>query len=244
MLEARGLLTPGLLGEQTRRLVGIGDRRGHGLVHMAAPPATDEVERMEHIDHRSGVDVAYELDDVLALIGRYDGVKQVHPVAAVAAHHLGAADAVLEVVDVRGHDLVGHARGDLEGHAVVAVIEAVDGLGGDELEHNRIRGVVPAEHPAKDDQDKAVEGEDDAPDGLARVIGDPQGDEVGAARRGARLEGDRAALHSDPSGGDRQDHESTDCTWGRSGEWKYHSESKGHDSDSGSVVRIGISPCQ
>ena len=24
---------------------------------------------------------------------------------------------------------------------------------------------------------------------------------------------DRAALHSDPSGGDRQDHESTDCTW-------------------------------
>lgn len=44
--------------------------------------------------------------------------------------------------------------------------------------------------------------------------------------------------------GDRQDHESTDCTWGRSGEWKYHSESKGHDSDSGSVVRIGISPCQ
>lgn len=28
---------------------------------------------------------------------------------------------------------------------------------------------------------------------------------------------------------------------GRSGEWKYHSESKGHDSDSGSVVRIGIS---
>lgn len=50
-----------------------------------------------------------------------------------------------------------------------------------------------------------------------------------------------AALHSDPSGGDRQDHESTDCTWGRSGEWKYHSESKGHDSDSGSVVRIGIS---
>lgn len=53
-----------------------------------------------------------------------------------------------------------------------------------------------------------------------------------------------AALIPIASGGDRQDHESTDCTWGRSGEWKYHSESKGHDSDSGSVVRIGISPCQ
>ena len=70
------------------------------------------------------------------------------------------------------------------------MVEAVDGLGGDELEHNGIRCVVPAEHPAKDDQDEAVESEDDAPDGLAGMVGNPQGDKVGAAGGCARLERD------------------------------------------------------
>ena len=183
-------MAAGLLGEQAGGFVGVGHRGGQGFVHVAAPPAAHEVERVEHVDHRARVDIADEFDDVLALVGGDDGVQQVHPVAAVSADHLGAADAVLEMVHICAHDLVGHTRGDLQCHTVVAMVEAVDGLGRDELEHDRVRRVIPAEHLAEYDQDEAVESEDRAPDRLARVIGHPQRDEVGAAGRSARLERD------------------------------------------------------
>ena len=49
----------------------------------------------------------------------------------------------------------------------------------------------------KIDQDKAVETKDDAPDGLARVIGDPQRDKVGAASGCAGLERDGSAQTRD-----------------------------------------------
>lgn len=190
LLQTGLLLAAGLLGQQTGGLVRVGHRGGQRFVHMAAPPAAHEIERMEHVDHGARVHVAHELDDVLALIGRYDSVQQVHPVTAVSTDDLGAADAVLEVVDVGGHDLVCQARRDLQRHAVVAMVEAVDGLGRDELEDDGVRRVVPSEHLPEDDQDEAIEGEDRPPDGLACVIGDPQGDEVGSARRSAGLEGD------------------------------------------------------
>ena len=53
-------------------LVGIGYGRGHGLVDMTTPPAAHKVERVEHIDHGAGINVAHQLDNVLALIGRYN----------------------------------------------------------------------------------------------------------------------------------------------------------------------------
>lgn len=136
LLQAGGFVPAGLLGEQAGGFVGVGHRGGQRLIHMATPPSAHEVERMEHVDHGAGVDVAHELDDVLALVCGHNGVQQVHLLAAVAADDLGAADAVLEVVDVGGHDLVGQAGGDLQGHAVVTVVEAVDRLGGYELEHD------------------------------------------------------------------------------------------------------------
>ena len=85
------------------------------------------------------------------------------------------------MVNIGGHDLVCLARRDLQRHAVVATIETVDGLGRNKLEHDGVRRIVPAKHKAKDRQDKAVETKDDAPDSLARVVGDPQRDKVGAA---------------------------------------------------------------
>ena len=88
---------------------------------------------------------------------------------------------MLKMVNIGGHDLIGLARCDLQRHTVVAMIEAVDGLGRNKLEHDGVRRVVPAKHKAKDRQDKAVETKDDTPDGLARVVGDPQRDKVGAA---------------------------------------------------------------
>ena len=59
-------------------LIGIGDGRGHGLVDMTSPPATHKVERVEHVDHGAGIKVAHQLDNVLALVGRDNGVQQVH----------------------------------------------------------------------------------------------------------------------------------------------------------------------
>lgn len=79
-----------------RGLVGIGYGRGHGLVDMTAPPAAHEVERVEHIDHGAGINIAHQLDNVLALVGRDNGVQQIHLFAAVSANDLGAANAMLK----------------------------------------------------------------------------------------------------------------------------------------------------
>ena len=131
--------------------------------------STHKVERVEHVDHGAGINVAHQLDNVLALVGRDNGVQQVHLFAAVSADDLGAANAVLKMVYVGSHDLVRLTRRDLQRHAIVATIETVDGLGRNKLEHDGIRRIVPAKHKAKDRQDKAVETKDDTPDGLARV---------------------------------------------------------------------------
>ena len=162
-------------------LIGIGNGRGHGLVDMTTPPAAHKVERVEHVDHGVGINVAHQLDNVLTLVGRDNGVQQVHLFAAISADDLGAANAVLKMVYVGSHDLVCLTRRDLQRHAIVATIETVDGLGRNKLEHDGISRLVPAKHKAKDRQDKAVETKDDAPDGLARVVGNPQRDKVGAA---------------------------------------------------------------
>ena len=164
---------------------------------MTAPPAAHKVERVEHIDHGAGINVAHQLDNVLTLVGRDNGVQQVHLFAAVSADDLGAANAVLKMVNIGGHDLVRLARRDLQRHAIVATIEAVNGLGRNKLEHDGVRRLVPAKHKAKDRQDKAVETKDDAPDGLARVVGDPQRDKVGAAGGCAGLERDGSAQTRD-----------------------------------------------
>ena len=164
---------------------------------MTAPPAAHKVERVEHVDHGAGINVAYQLDNVLTLVGRDNGVQQVHLFAAVSADDLGTANAVLKMVNIGSHDLVCLARRDLQRHAVVATIETVDGLGRNKLEHDGVRRIVPAKHKAKDRQDKAVETKDNAPDGLARVVGDPQRDKVGAAGRCAGLERDGSAQTRD-----------------------------------------------
>ena len=124
-------------------------------------------------------------------------MQQVHLFAAVSADDLGTANAVLKMVNIGGHDLVRLVRRNLQRHAVVATIEAVNGLGRNKLEHDGVRCLVPAKHKTKDRQDKAVETKDDAPDGLARVVGDPQRDKVGAAGGCAGLERDGSAQTRD-----------------------------------------------
>ena len=57
---------------------------------MTTPPAAHKVERVEHVDHGAGINVAHQLDNVLALVGRDNGVQQVHLFAAVSADDLGA----------------------------------------------------------------------------------------------------------------------------------------------------------
>ena len=126
-------------------LVGIGNGRGHGLVDMTSPPAAHKVERVEHVDHGAGINVTHQLDNVLALVGRYNGVQQVHLLAAVSANDLGTANAMLKMVNIGGHDLVRLARRDLQRHAVVATIETVDGLGRNKLEHDGVRRLVPSQ---------------------------------------------------------------------------------------------------
>lgn len=101
------------------------------------------------------------------------------------------------MVDIGGHDLVRLARRDLQRYAVIAAVEAVDGLGRNKLEHDGIRCVVPAKHKTKDRQDKAVKAKDDAPDGLARVVGNPQRDKVGPAGGCAGLKRDGGAQARD-----------------------------------------------
>ena len=81
-------------------LSGSGTAVGDGLVDMTAPPAAHKVERVEHVDHGAGINVAHQLDNVLALVGRNNGVQQVHLFAAVSADDLGAANAVLKMVYV------------------------------------------------------------------------------------------------------------------------------------------------
>ena len=124
-------------------------------------------------------------------------MQQVHLFTAVSADDLGAANTMLKMVNIGGHDLVCLARCDLQRHTVVAMIEAVDGLGRNKLEHYGVRRVIPAKHKAKDRQDKAVETKDDTPDGLTRVVGDPQRDKVGAAGRCAGLKRDGSAQTRD-----------------------------------------------
>ena len=68
LLQARLLVATILFGEQTGGLIGIGNRRGQGLVHVASPPAAHKVERVEYVDDGARVDILYQLDDVLAFI--------------------------------------------------------------------------------------------------------------------------------------------------------------------------------
>lgn len=83
LLQAVLLAEARLSAGHARGLVGIGYGRGHGLVDMASPPAAHKVERVEHIDHGAGINVAHQFDNVLALVGRDNGVQQVHFFAAV-----------------------------------------------------------------------------------------------------------------------------------------------------------------
>ena len=78
LLQAVLLAEARLPAGHARGLVGIGYGRGHGLVNMTAPPAAHKVERVEHIDHGAGINVAHQLDNVLALVGRDNGVQQIH----------------------------------------------------------------------------------------------------------------------------------------------------------------------
>ena len=73
------------------------------------------------------------------------------------------------------------------------MVEAIDRLGGDELEDYGVRGVLPAKDGAKDTQHAAVGGENIRPDGLARFVGDVQRDKV-------RARGGRAAFERDGDG--------------------------------------------
>lgn len=97
LLQAFLIVQTGLPARHARGLVGIGYGRGHGLVDMTAPPAAHKVERVEHIDHGAGINVAHQLDNVLALVGRDNGVQQIHLFAAVSADDLGAANTMLKM---------------------------------------------------------------------------------------------------------------------------------------------------
>ena len=82
-----GADVPGVMGSADEAGCGRGGvagQRGHARTAVSYTHLDVYKRQVEHVDHGAGVDVAYELDDVLALIGRYDGVKQVHPVAAVS----------------------------------------------------------------------------------------------------------------------------------------------------------------
>ena len=149
-----------------------------------------EVFRLADIDDSLRVDMANQMDNVIGLIRRDDAHDIGHRRATVAAVGIEARGAMMKLAVVRGKHLL-RARGhDLERHAFVATVERVDGLGGQKLEDDRIRRMLPAEDRAEDAQDDAVKHEHILPDGTASLVGDHEGNEVGSSSRGAAFQCD------------------------------------------------------
>lgn len=124
-------------------------------------------------------------------------MQYVHRLMAVAADGVDAGNAHAgHALNIRRHDLLRFSGRDLQGQALIAVVERLHGFRGDKLEKNRISRIQPAEQKAEYAQDAGVEHKYIRPDGLSRFVGNVKGNKVRAAGGGIAFQGkDNADTH-------------------------------------------------
>ena len=137
---------------------------------------------LDHIDESVLVDIADLLDDFRLVAGVDDRVDDRLPfllIAALAAQDRravmgGRLDDIVDLMRLLGHD---------EQRCLhVFLIQKMQHLRGDELVDDRIQRLVPAEDEAGCDQDDRIEAEHQVECIHPLLVGEPQRDEVGAAR--------------------------------------------------------------
>ena len=123
-------------------------------------------------------------------------MQYVHRLMAVAADGVDAGNAMPARLNIRRHDLLRFSGRDLQGQALIAVVERLHGFRGNKLEKNGISRIQPAEQKAEYAQDAGVEHKYLRPDGLSRFVGNVKGNKVRAAGGGIALQGkDNADTH-------------------------------------------------
>ena len=90
---------------------------------------------------------------------------------------------------IGGQQLLRMLGGDLHGQPLIPGVEGRDRLGRDQLKDDGIARVGPTPEGAEDQHHRGIEKKNILPQRLAELVGEVEGDEIGAAGRGAHLEG-------------------------------------------------------
>lgn len=119
-----------------------------------------------------------QLYNVGYLVGRHYSMKKVHLLLAVTSYCIHTGNSMMKGLYIFISKLWALGRSDLKSNSFISVMKGGDNLCPYKLEQDGIPCVIPPENLSENTKQQHISYENLGPDGIARLIGNIQGDEI------------------------------------------------------------------